>query len=454
MRIIATLFLTASAAFAANAADLRPGDFASTMPMEVTSADGLHVATLPFSFFAGSQRRDLGDVRVFNGVGETVPYSLLTPRTAEREKSAALPARVFPLWAQPGAEASELSVRIDQSATGAITVIRGAEKSRKQARLAGYLVDTSAIKKPMQAIAIEWANDAQGFAGRVDVASSDDLSRWNCCIASGSLIALQHEGQTLKLNRVELPRVTAKYLRLSWPASQTTPAFVEVWVEQVESVLDAPRTWHTVIAEAGTKAGEYAFKMNAYAPIDRLRVSLPNPNTVATVKLLARSKDDDPWHMVAAPTVYRLTRSGQDFVSPDIEISPTPERSWLLRLDPRTSIGQGMPKLTAGFIPRKIVFAARGAKPFELAYGNPKVASSSIPIATLVPEYHEDKPLEAASATLGEPRSQEIRTGLLSRWLDLNPGDWQKIALWSVLAAGVAILGWMAFRLGRTIHTK
>lgn len=458
-RSIGTIALAALLLLQANlhAAEPARGDFASALPIGVKGGEGLYAGTLPLSVYSGTERRDLGDMRVFNGAGETVPYSLLTPPATDVEKRQTIKVPIFPLYAQTGIDASALSVRIEQNARGTIVNVRGAEKGEKQQRLAGYILDTTALKKPMQALVIDWEkgkeSDATGFTGRVQVDSSDDFKSWTCQVCSAPLMSLQHEGQSLTVNRVELPHVTAKYLRLMWPALQATPAFTQVQIEPAGARVDTPRTWHTVSAEAGKNPGEFVFDLNAHAPVDRLRFALPNANTVATVQLSTRGKSEDKWRPLISPTIYRLTRGGQEIVSPDIEISPMPDRYWMLKLDPRTSIGQGLPRLTVGFVPQKIVFAARGSEPFALAYGNAKATGAGIPITSLVPDYKDDKPLEAGSASFGTAQAQELKSSSLPKWLDLGDTDWRKVALWSVLVIGVILLGWMAMRLGKQIKT-
>jgi hypothetical protein len=448
--------LAASARAAGPAAIDEPAlkDFSGSIPIAIQGGESFHAAELPLPVYAGSERRDLGDLRVFNGAGETVPYALVSPPASGSEKSPPAQVPLFPLWAQAGREAGALSVRVEQNDRGAIVTVHGAEKSKQQPRLAGYLVDVSALNKPLQAIDIDWGtgtSESQEFTGQITVEAGDDFAHWTTAAAAAPLLSLQHEGHALTLNRVELPRLAAKYLRLSWPAAQATPKFSKIMVEAVDSAVDAPRTW-TSAAGQNDKKGEYGFDLKAHAPFDRLRIELPNPNTVATVQLLARSRIEEPWHAVASPTIYRLTRGGKDFVSPDLAVPIVAERFWLMRLDPRTSIGQGVPRLSAGFVPQTIVFAARGAPPFVLAYGAPTATSAAIPISALVPGYREDRPLDAAAATFGEAQRQATAASRPPSWMDWRAYDWKQIALWSVLVAGVALLGWMALRLGKQIQ--
>jgi len=451
LALVAAL-VTTSQACAAGIAEPRMQDFAWTAPIAVDGREALYVAELPLAVYAGSVHRGLADLRVYNGAGENVPHALRGVAVPDPRRREAVQVPIFPVWAKPGAEIGGVSVRVQQGRGGSIIDVKTNERGAAPRRVAGYLVDTSALEERLQALEFDWNEVGDdGFAGRVRIETSDDLARWTF-VAEGPLVTLRHAGHVLAQKRIELKRVKAKYLRVSWPTSQEMPQLTAVLAEPVDSPVETPRAWQSVEASPGEKPGEYLFDLGANAPFDRLRLELPNPNTVAPVQFLVRTKRADPWRLVASATVYRLSQAGQTFVSGDTMIRPTRERYWLVRADPRSGgLGGGMPKLTAGFLPQQLLFVARGEGPFVLAFGSAKVASAALPVATLVPDYRDDKPLEAARATLGEARAQLRAPSAWPEWLELEPGDWKKLALWGVLVIGVALLAWMAWRLGAQV---
>jgi hypothetical protein len=453
---VLALTVLLAATHAARSADIaQPAmrDFAWLAPVTVEGGEALYAADLPLGVYAGSQRQGLADLRVFNGRGENVPYALRSVATPDLQRRDAVPVPIFPVWAKPGTEIGGVSVRIRQGPRGTIIDVQsangsGAAKGATARHLVGYLVDASALEDRLQALAFEWQAGGEALVRPVRIEASDDLERWTF-VASGTLVALRHAGHDLAQRRIELRGTKAKYLRVSWPAAQEMPQLTGVRAEPVDSPIETPRAWHTVAGAAGEKPGEYQFDLGASAPFDRLRLELPNPNTVAPVQFLARATPDEAWRIVASDTVYRLTQAGQAIASPDTAIRPTRERYWLVRVDPRGGgLGAGEPQLTAGYVPQQVLFVARGEAPFVLAFGSAKVASAALPVATLVPGYRNDRPLAAARATVGEPRAQPRTPSAWPEWLELEPGDWKKLALWAILVAGVAALGWMAWRLG------
>ena len=49
-----------------------------------------------------------------------------------------------------------------------------------------------------------------------------------------------------------------------------------------------------VPAPAKDAAGDFEFDLGGQFPVDRLRVALPQPNTVALIEILARAKPATP----------------------------------------------------------------------------------------------------------------------------------------------------------------
>src|SRR4029434_2346674 len=139
------------------------------------------------------------------------------------------------------------------------------------------------------------------------------------------------------------------------------------------------------------KPGEYVFDAGGYFPIDRARLHLPEPNTVVQEELFARNRGDQPWRQVTRGVAYRLRRGEGEVTSPELTMGTTTDRYWLVRVDERGGgLGTGVPKLEIGWVPHQLVFAARGAPPFQLAYGKRDAKPAAYPIESLIPDYRED----------------------------------------------------------------
>src|SRR5690349_21227002 len=92
------IFALATAGLAAGAE--RPADFAYGIPLEADGKDALYEVTLPAAVYRGVTRADLGDLRVFNGASEVVPYALRPHRMTDTETAAPVALTLFPLKAE------------------------------------------------------------------------------------------------------------------------------------------------------------------------------------------------------------------------------------------------------------------------------------------------------------------------------------------------------------------
>ncbi|HRF12455.1 MAG: hypothetical protein AW09_001518 [Candidatus Accumulibacter phosphatis] len=426
-----------------------PEDFAFGMPLETRGAEALFQVELPQAVYEGVLRADLGDLRVFNASGEAVPHAFLPQPATSREKQQPLRLTFFALRGDAVVGVDALEVRIDRSSGRAVLTMNGRPPLRT-ATLLGYLIDATAIEQPLQALALELPRSVDNVVTRVRVDASDDLARWSTLVADAPVLRLEAGGQRLEQLLVEFPPRQAKFFRLSWPSAAPALQLAGLAGEPGETVVEAPRQWKQVAGSAVQEhSGEYVFDLGGRFPVDRLRLVLPQANSVASVEVLARTRASDPWRRITANTVYRLGVAGQEVVNPDLPIAPVSDRYWLLRVDPRGGgLGAGAPALAAGWLPQRLVFAARGALPFQLAYGSSTAAPAVYPIATLVPGYRAEDDSKARPFPIGHASTGSART-LAGERATRTPIDWKRWTLWGSLLLGVGLLGWMALRLSR-----
>ena len=85
------------------------------------------------------------------------------------------------------------------------------------------------------------------------------------------------------------------------------------------------------------KANEYVYDLGGVFPFDRLRVALPQINTLAQLQILVRRKASDEWRLTTSAMVYRLRRGDAEVTSPEIVAGSGGERYLLLRVDPKAA---------------------------------------------------------------------------------------------------------------------
>jgi len=450
------------------AAAEKPADFAYGLKIDASGTEALYDVTLPPAVYQGVTRRDLGDVRVFNGAGEVVPHAWRPRRTEKADAGATVALTLFPLKAAAGANVDALAISVRRSASGAVSVdvkSNGAPAPAQQT--VAYLVDMSAQDRALHAIELDW-KAPDGFSGKLRVDASDDLSNWRTLVSGAPLLNLEVGGQRLQQRRVEVPRQKAKYLRLAWAherlgdgAKSAPPEITAASGQLAEKFVEAAREWAKFSAAKGEKPGEYLFDLKGQFPIDRLRLELPEPNTIVPVEVLVRDKAEQPWRSVARSMVYRLRQPAGEIASPDLSVGASTGRLWMIRVDQRGGgLGSGMPSLNAGWAPHQLVFAARGAPPFTLAYGNRGAQGSSLPIESLIPGYREDAGASVRVAKTGAQPTVNVQSATAQPQKELGGEarlqeqiDWKRWSLWGVLGMGVLVLGAMAWRLVKQLGT-
>ena len=443
----ALLILLALAQSAALAAE-RPEDFAYGIPIQTGAQSALYEVEISLPVYRGVARSDLGDVRVFNGAGETVPHALKPREAMQAIAVTAVRLPVFPLRGGSGDKTDASHIRIQKRGDGTIVSIQNLPRQGSQERqLRGYLIDASPVKRPIQALELDWKGNAEDFVGKVKIEGSDDLNAWRIVTDQAALARLTFGGFKLNQNRVELRGAAHKYFRLTWPDQQAPLEALAVLAEPSAGLVAARRVWHSFKgADVAGKIGEYSYDLGGPIPFDRLRVELPQVNGLAQLQVLARGKTTEEWRLKTGATVYRLRRGDTEVTSPDIGLSSAGEGQVLLRVDQKGGgIGAGVPVIQLGWIAQKLVFAARGNAPFQLAYGSSAAKPAALAIDAVIPGYKSDAQFKVEPAALGEPITlagpARLRVAV----------DYKKWTLWVILILGVAALGVMAYRLARQV---
>lgn len=423
----------------------RPKDFAYGMAIQTDAAPALHEIDIPAAVYRAVTRADLGDLRVFNGQGEVVPHAL-RPRVAVKEQAGGavnLPA--FPLWDEVS-KLDDLNLRVDKRRDGMIIEVRSDAKQSAEKKLRGYLIDASALPRSLTTLEFDWQS-AASFIGTVRVEGSDDLTQWNVLANNAALARLRFGGQQVTRNRVDLRGAKAKYLRLSWPVDQPPLDALTVLAEPSPIVVASPRLWQSFAAPAGSaKGGDYSFDLGGAFAFDRLRVKLPQVNTLVQVQILSRAKSNEEWRLATSALAYRLREGDAEVTSPEIIVTSHGERYWLLRVDQTGGgVGSGELGIEIGWVPHKLVFAARGAGPFQLAYGSSRVKPAALAIESLIPGYQTHAQFRVAPAKLGD----QVTLAGVSRLSASR--DYKTMLLGGSLVLGVTLLGWMALRLSRQV---
>ena len=437
------LLLVAAGTRALASVEVSPQDFAYGMQVLVTGEAAAYRLALPLTVYQKTVRSDLGDLRVFNARGEVVPYAL---ERASTETAVHQPTRPLPVFALRDESAAALdAVRVTiESGTAALN-LQTARAGETPHPVTNYIIDGRALDAPLAAFLLEWSLDAADFAGRLKVEAGGSLGDWRTVVEAAPVANLRSGGERLVENRVELAAAQAKFWRLSWAGAAAPFVVTSVSAEPARGHVDVRRSNLIVPGRAvAGKRGEYEFDLAARLPIDRVNIELPEPNTIAQIELLSRAAPGDEWRTVVHCGFYRLKSEGRELRNGTVPIALESQRYWLARVNPRGGgLGSGVPRLSVGWIPHDVMFLARGAGPFMLAYGSATAESAATTLASIPKNVAVVQASLAAPAPLGGAGRLEPPPARF---------PWKATLLWMVLALGVGVLAWMALRLSRELR--
>jgi len=425
--------------------------FAQKFALDLDGQAAYYAVVLPREIYSASLRNDLGDLRVLNGAGEPVPYSLDAPRAPAPAQPAPVHRSVkwFPLPpAEPRTQNAPLEAPLgvtiaSDGSLHAATTVPPPQRSGREADL----VDIGRSSSTVGALLVHLGNDS--YQGRVSVEVSNDLRSWQR-VTDTQLLKITYSGDKLTQERIELSSLSARYLRLRWLDGAPDIASMDIEEQTVNTVApqdSAPaRLWREGIsARPGEIAGEYLFETDGAYPVDLLRLSLPQPNTVTRVTIFSRSNTQASWQALTSSLAYRLQGKAGEQESPPLEIAANTARQWRVVVDMRGGgLGSGPLTVAVSWRPALLTFVARGAPPFALAVGNASLMSNAVSRSELMIGAASNLATAQVGAALSVPppvpEAQPPKPDT-----DAN----RRYILWGALLLAVGALGTMAWRLSR-----
>ena len=425
-------------------------DYAGRWPLVLERADGgAYRVVLDRDVYRQLQSPSLRDLVVVNADGAPVATAVFPPDAplAQAGDSVALP--WFPLPGDAGAAGLDIAAISEVASDGSLRRVELRDASAVVDGDGGFVIDASHLREPLVALRFAWS-DAQAFDRGYRVSASDDLRQWRDIELDGRLVQLRNGEHRIVEDRIALPGVRAKYLRLQPSARQPAPlALTGVRAELAGHVAAPALQWeelrgHRVEVRDGVA---FDFALDGRFPVEAVDVAAAGNSTHSWL-LESRDGTDAAWQEAAAPWVaYRVDSGGQSSRSP-----PQPlyrlsrDRQWRLRTRDGSAIEA--PRLRLGYRPETVVFLAEGRPPFALLAGSARAMRPASPLPQLVDALRvaRGKDWQPAAATLG-PRQQQAGEAALQ---PLPRADWTRWLLWALLVAGAALVAGLAISLLRS----
>src|SRR5260221_8048962 len=138
--------------------------------------------TLPLAVYKNTVREDLGDLRVFNGEGVAVPFSLSRSSTPSSVPKPAVAIPTFPL--HEGARIVIDGVHLTINSNNTTVNLQTHNGATAISGVRQYLLDARALDEALSALKLDWPDEASEYTGRVSVEVSDDLTDWHFLVVA------------------------------------------------------------------------------------------------------------------------------------------------------------------------------------------------------------------------------------------------------------------------------
>ncbi len=435
-----------------------PGDFTTHSALTLSGKGPWYRLTLPLALQMDARHTDLRDLRVFDADGRAMPYALVRAAGRREQAETRTAVHIFPLRGADDSAPPHAAIRLHVGPGG--TLLEVAPKAAAAAPAAGvrrgWLIDASAVKDAAQQLLLDWRSAPgkdEGFQ-RFSISGSDDLQHWRA-LGEGQIARLSFNGERIDQRSVNLGGRQVRYLRLLWESPREAPLLSAVHVVSRRTTeQEAPVLWSDPLQAPRDKGGDYVLTLSVALKVEHLRVDLPQDNTLAPVAVAGRytldsgPQQQEPWMYLARAILYRLPADGAPGVNDRIDLPGKAVRQLRLRVDQRGGgLGAGAVTLRVGLRATEVIFLARGRAPYALAVGNAKGAAADLPLTTLIPGY-DGRGADVGSAVLaGPPLTLAAKTPLATATVQSRA--WKRVALWTVLLAGVALLAAMTWQLMR-----
>lgn len=418
----------------------RPDAFARQAVLQPAAGGNLQRVTLPGALVAAAQRRDLGDIRVFDAEGRRVPLALLDADALPGpQRTVDVP--VYPvLGGGETLQDAHLTIRVEDGGTAQAVTVDRAAPAAGQSRMPAVLLDTRGVREPVEAIALR-ADIPPGRPVAVTLLTSANLKDWT---PLAEKVLFRPAGGGPLLNGAQVPLngadLEGRFVGVSW----TGPGAVAVTGARATTAPsgDARRTALRAAPLSLTDAYTLQFTLPDNSRLAAIRLTPSPGDGIVPVRLHGRRPGRDDWSLVAAATL------SADGPASTIALPAVPFAAFKLEADRRTAGFTAAPRVELLFDPVDLLVALRGTPPYRLAIGQPAAPPSYLSLREIAPG---GTPLDLA----GLPRAtlalaDEGAPGLTLQGPPADAaGDRRKAVLWLALLLGALVLAFAAFRLLR-----
>jgi hypothetical protein len=447
---------------AASASDTQQ-DYTHVLPLTTSARQGVLQLRLPKDVYLHARSPMLDDLRVFDASGTLQPFALRTPGAEARISHRDRPLTIFPLTSAAG-PASRLDLDVSTTTDGRLVSVKlkpeAGAATTSASQLAALVLDLGkdAASLPVDALRFTLPAGTQEYSAQVWLETSNDMKQWDTVGAAELNWLVNKDAQTLSNDRLAFDARSFRYARLSW-RSGTPLQFASITAEQPTQTSTAlPAEQLLIQPTVGKQPQDLLYATPpAIAPLKAgLQFSGNNAVLAGTLGVYRefparQAGQGASWRFdpLVSSTFYRILQGDQVRSSGDVDVPPVHATQWVLRTNVPSPL---KPALRLNWQPATLVFLASGNGPYTLAVGRASATPVARDLSQVAPGFSDAEVQKLEQVSAG-PAVQQQGSGVqdASSALEAATAAQRRlILLWGVLLLGVAVLGFMVWRLVRS----
>lgn len=437
-----------------------PQNYTHVLPLTAGAKQGVLQLRLPKDVYLHARSPMLDDLRVFDAGGVAQPFALHTPGLETHTSHRDLRMTIFPLMASDE-RAAQLDLDVKTATDGRLLSVKvrpdaGGQAGNGKPRLSALVLDLGKEAETVNALRFTLPPGQKEYSAQIWLETSSDMKRWDTVGAAELNWLVNQNAEMLANDRLDFDARPFRYARLSW-RSGTPLQFAAITAEQPVRTDAAPPGEQLLLQPtAGRQPQDLVYATPpAIAPLKAgLRFSEANVVLAGVLgvyrELPARQVGQGPtWRFdpVVSSTFYRITQNDQVRGSGDLLMPGIHAKQWVLRTGAPTAT---RPALRLTWQPATLVFLANGNGPYTLAVGREHATPVVQGIEQVAPGFSAAELKKLESATAGPAKQQQSGAATDAGASDAaTSANRRLIVLWGVLLLGVAVLGFMVWRLLR-----
>lgn len=454
--LCSTLLTLAGPVFSNETQPESPQDYAYGLALDTATPSQWYRITLPLAVYQQGTSPELHDVRVFNQMGEAVPFSIAV---AARQQAApeTTPLRLFALDASPvpaqRATDEDGDKILLRSKTGVEIVLEGEKAKSVGQHYLLTLPEGTDNAVSLSQLQLAWDTPQGPWQGKASVWYSRDMKRWYSLREEMPLMDVSSGSDRLKLDRLDLDLTLStdsiRYLLVVINAQGASLPLTGVNAISAPAMQASEQIALTGEGER-LSATEAQWRWSRPQPLSSLTIQLDSDG-VLPVEILWRGAEKDEWRPLKKEVLYQLDGKSSAPVTLSGELVEAVKLSALNARLPET-----LPRVTGHRDRYELVFNAQGKAPYLLAWGNGAAAPASVALDMLIPadlrKIYDVTNLPDAEVL--EPVKLGGEARLTATSVAEQENLTKTLLVWGVLFVGVILLAGMAFRIWREVKKE